>query len=733
MSAASQFGQLPNNTAGPGESPILRHESAPTNSRHQGGQPAEDGRTVLLTGMPYHGRSVFRQSPAAMMENAADMDREAAPEGSGFPCEVPGCKRRLFSRLCDLKKHEKTHSRPWKCNTATCKYHTHGWPTEKELERHINDKHSSSPRTFSCLFVPCPYNSKRESNLKQHMEKTHGWEYVRSRASKPFCCPVTGCCECTDPNESARRHGVVPSTCSAPADETPELVLFPDAAGGGTYCPDSTLPWDSYVPWPSPPSREQNISRFLRDVDSMIKDPPPLDPRLAVPSYVDAAADAAASGGTGSEHLSVGYMPPNASFKLSHSPPLYAVAASGEWTVAAGCAVAKDGADTRGKQPANHADGPITPTSAARTLHHAKEEGGAEEEDSSYEDDDSEEDEPPRKRTKCRVGDEFDDNKMPCPFREADESYFDRNNKEKFSPCHTRHKDISTIVRHLGRPAHQLYTDERCVSSFELPESDDERPRPQAGVCKKCWRIFREHEKFRQHLAQPCAKVSRGKREKFLVLYRAFCEPGDPAAVKDEEENQEQTESGQQEWFEGEDMDLRQQVQALGAQYRELESKNTKLESQYNKLESQHNKLVQWLERVGPPSTRAFLASITMGAPARDRDSLVEGMNSRQVEVSGEDFIGEAHRTLSGISSSSSKSSVHYVPPSPKFGGESSRHKRTDSGYGGSSARDGEAAVTQAAARLETLQEQQAEAGDELLEEAGNLPFDLLWPADDRI
>ncbi|KAI9797382.1 MAG: hypothetical protein M1825_006011 [Sarcosagium campestre] len=86
-----------------------------------------------------------------------------------------------FKRPCDLTKHEKTHSRPWKCAESSCKYHTYGWPTEKERDRHANDKHSVQPALYECLYPPCTYRSKRESNCKQHMEKTHGWEYVRAK------------------------------------------------------------------------------------------------------------------------------------------------------------------------------------------------------------------------------------------------------------------------------------------------------------------------------------------------------------------------------------------------------------------------------------------------------------------------------------------------------------------------------------------------------------------------
>ncbi|TQB70521.1 copper-binding transcription factor [Monascus purpureus] len=88
---------------------------------------------------------------------------------------------KVFRRPCDLTKHEKTHSRPWKCTEPSCRYYEVGWPTEKERDRHINDKHSRSPTMYKCLYAPCPYQSKRESNCKQHMEKTHGWAYVRSK------------------------------------------------------------------------------------------------------------------------------------------------------------------------------------------------------------------------------------------------------------------------------------------------------------------------------------------------------------------------------------------------------------------------------------------------------------------------------------------------------------------------------------------------------------------------
>lgn len=118
-----------------------------------------------------------------IMRSMARRKKNASPEElAPKKCKAPGCNKE-FKRPCDLTKHEKTHSRPWKCPIPTCKYHAYGWPTEKEMDRHVNDKHSASPPMFECLYKPCPYKSKRESNCKQHMEKAHGWTYVRTKTN----------------------------------------------------------------------------------------------------------------------------------------------------------------------------------------------------------------------------------------------------------------------------------------------------------------------------------------------------------------------------------------------------------------------------------------------------------------------------------------------------------------------------------------------------------------------
>ncbi|KAK7958631.1 hypothetical protein PG988_013479 [Apiospora saccharicola] len=104
-----------------------------------------------------------------------DLERRAAADSSGAdpadPTTIPSDTT--------LPK-TKQLPRPWKCPILTCKYHEYGWPTEKDLNRHVKDRHSSAPSMYECLYQPCPYKSKRESNCKQHMEKAHGWKHESS-------------------------------------------------------------------------------------------------------------------------------------------------------------------------------------------------------------------------------------------------------------------------------------------------------------------------------------------------------------------------------------------------------------------------------------------------------------------------------------------------------------------------------------------------------------------------
>jgi hypothetical protein len=158
------------------------------------GRPAElvrekNGKTISLAEGADDIATGF-SSKRALSDDEMDVDEVTRSMARRRKSDKPGdimhvcrdCKKE-FKRPCDLTKHEKTHSRPWKCTEEKCKYFDLGWPTEKERDRHVNDKHSNAPAQYKCLYPPCTYASKRESNCKQHMEKAHGWEYVRSKSN----------------------------------------------------------------------------------------------------------------------------------------------------------------------------------------------------------------------------------------------------------------------------------------------------------------------------------------------------------------------------------------------------------------------------------------------------------------------------------------------------------------------------------------------------------------------
>ncbi|KIV85030.1 hypothetical protein PV11_00768 [Exophiala sideris] len=144
----------------------------------------KNGKGISLrTGLPYvPAPGIKRQSSGELDEDVArSMARRKkgwVPDNVQMKCHDPDCDK-TFTRKCDLAKHEKTHSRPFKCPEETCKYHDLGLPTEKERERHYNDKHSKSPHFYKCDF--CEFRTKRESNCKQHQEKKHGWVYERAK------------------------------------------------------------------------------------------------------------------------------------------------------------------------------------------------------------------------------------------------------------------------------------------------------------------------------------------------------------------------------------------------------------------------------------------------------------------------------------------------------------------------------------------------------------------------
>lgn len=99
----------------------------------------------------------------------------------GMKLYVCGMCNKEFPRACDLTKHRKTHDRPYKCSEASCRYASTGFSAEKDRDRHYQDKHDKNAPRIECHWK-CGYMSPRESNVKQHMEKAHGYHYVRTKS-----------------------------------------------------------------------------------------------------------------------------------------------------------------------------------------------------------------------------------------------------------------------------------------------------------------------------------------------------------------------------------------------------------------------------------------------------------------------------------------------------------------------------------------------------------------------
>ncbi|EON97265.1 putative zinc finger transcription factor ace1 protein [Phaeoacremonium minimum UCRPA7] len=174
-----------------------------------------------------------------IMRSMARRKKNATPEElAPKKCREPGCNKE-FKRPCDLTKHEKTHSRPWKCPVPTCKYHEYGWPTEKEMDRHHNDKHSSAPPMYECLYKPCPYKSKRESNCKQHMEKAHGWTYVRTKTN--------GKKSVGKPDSTAQPTPLLQNIPTPISDNSIGIATPPEDQFGRIY-PPTNFDFPTYVP-----------------------------------------------------------------------------------------------------------------------------------------------------------------------------------------------------------------------------------------------------------------------------------------------------------------------------------------------------------------------------------------------------------------------------------------------------------------------------------------------------
>ncbi|PSR94623.1 hypothetical protein BD289DRAFT_131229 [Coniella lustricola] len=541
----------------------------------------------------------FAHKPSALCTTApSDFDEQHQQQANP---DLYGCQScgKNFPRFCDLNRHLKTHSRSFKCPVKDCPYSTLGWSTETELERHFNDKHSSEPRTFPCLWHGCKYVSKRESNRRQHMEKVHGYNYVRGRADK-----TSAAARATSIHRSAQLRNPLA------ARGVPNLLLTPDplAHRPQQLPPDASSPLsisgpisfssDLYMPWTPQIARLESDTSLLQDLSQACAPGTPitmhdgewlrvpLDPRLYNPSPCGTTTPETSpvTEGFTSHSDMLRALPTIVTPRTSpsmNSQVLTPVSepspvAQQHVAFARGTTSTQDSEEPAGRSSSTAAQGLMPATHlnpfGKRHVHFDRDAG---------EDSDAE-DEPPAKRSKTPGGteEESGDPKMICPFRRANPRIYDLNEHPKYFSCHTEHHNISTVVRHLGRPAHNLYVDNnrQAISSFNV--SDNEHGHPAAGLCKKCWRSFSDPEAFDNHFNTKCETVSRSKREKFQILLDTFCRidqsgdndgSGDEEDANDEEDSDPNVQAAETSHFHAGDLVSRREYQALADRVATLE------------------------------------------------------------------------------------------------------------------------------------------------------------------
>jgi hypothetical protein len=245
------------------------------------------------------------------------------------------------------------------------------------------------------------------------------------------------------------------------------------------------------------------------------------------------------------------------------------------------------------------------------------------------------------------------------------------------------------------------------ISSFDI--EDEDYPHPRVGVCRRCWRQFFQRDAFEDHTSNACEKVSKGKREKWQVLYESFTplvevtawdEPVSPTSAPPATSFFPQPVAPTNSSHEGGTISM-QEYERLQRERDELRQKNQQLERMANAFlvsrtyqsATAFGSVAQGpradplvniagsssnLSVAGPSKPRA----ITRRSAPSDRDSLVQHMGSQPPEVDVDGLMNEPHENLSRQNSDmSSRSTVHHVTNSPPL--PTDEYEPTGDGKGG--------------------------------------------------
>ena len=229
-------------------------------------------------------------------------------------------------------------------------------------------------------------------------------------------------------------------------------------------------------------------------------------------------------------------------------------------------------------------------------------------------------------------------------------------------------------------------------------------------MCRCCWETFDDRQTFEAHISLPCQKVSKGKREKWRALLHCFTPlimPGADSGGNMECEGYENlsTQLSALPIYEGDheigtpptsvpspvidaavfgpsDRSDRRFVSA--EEHHKLQREHQALREKHQQLELVAQVLVarQLIQGTTMPTTTEAKPSLRLQTPSpttnrlitsetTERDSLVQHMDSQKTDVNVQGLMEEmesAHRCLSRMDSglsTTSRSTIHHVPPSP--------------------------------------------------------------------
>lgn len=303
------------------------------------------------------------------------------------------------------------------------------------------------------------------------MEKTHGWEYIRTRVANNR---EEGS---TSSDHAPYGDTILVSDRSAPdlsLPNVPDFFLTPSPLGQRLSTPhdvplpmglDATAQYGSgvYAPWTSPVTPLEDQGPFVgainstyapgtstssRDQESLKI---PVDPRLRQ-SLQDATLTNAAVRGLSvatDRETMLKALPTIVTAKSSPavksqmltpnsdvSPALFPTAVLYREVTGPKDSESSRAPGSSMAQSLNAKSVPLRKTDGKRPANFSKK----------PDDDSDDENEPPTKRSKGAEGGQTGDPKMICPFRAEHPDIYDRDLDPKYASCHTEHMNISTVV-----------------------------------------------------------------------------------------------------------------------------------------------------------------------------------------------------------------------------------------------------------------------------------------------